>query len=68
MWFGTNNGLIRYDGYKMRVYKYDPDNDNSINDNHIRCLLEDKFRRLWIGTGGGLNVLNLKTEDRKSVV
>ncbi len=56
MWFGTSNGLNRYDGYQFTVYKNDPNDSHSINDSEILALLEDRQGYLWIGTRrGGLN-------------
>ncbi len=56
MWFGTQDGLNRYDGYNFKVYKNDPEDPNSISINYILSLLEDSEGDLWIGTnGGGLN-------------
>src|SRR5215470_13761454 len=50
MWFGTNDGLNRYDGYKFTVYYHDPFDSTSLADNQINCLYEDSKQRLWIGT------------------
>lgn len=61
MWFGTRDGLNRYDGYEMTVYANNPKETNSISDNYIRCIYEDKDRNLWIGTDNGLNRFNRKT-------
>ena len=56
LWFGTNKGLNKYDGYQFTVYVKDSDNLNSISANLIRCILEDSDGNLWIGTeSGGLN-------------
>ncbi|HMR41368.1 MAG TPA: two-component regulator propeller domain-containing protein [Ignavibacteria bacterium] len=56
MWFGTQDGLNKYDGYKFTVYRNDPENINSISNNMITCLYEDNSGDLWIGTAtGGLN-------------
>ncbi len=56
MWFGTNEGLNKYDGYKFTVFQPDPDNPHSISANLIRCILEDSKGNFWIGTeAGGLN-------------
>lgn len=61
MWFGTANGLNRYNGNSFRIFKYDPDNPNSISSNFIASLLEDSNGNLWIGTNRGLNRLNTQT-------
>ena len=37
MWFGTNNGLNRYDGHEISVFKHDPSDANSLSDNHIQA-------------------------------
>jgi len=62
MWFATEQGLFRYDGYEFKAYKTEPDNTNSLSSNVIDCLLEDDNGNLWVGTqNNGLNHLNLKT-------
>lgn len=58
MWFGTRDGLNRYDGYEIVVYKNDGRKRNSISDNYIRCINEDAQHNLWIGTIDGLNKFN----------
>lgn len=56
LWFGTEDGLNRYDGYEFKAYKIDPDDPYSITENWIHCLFVDSRGELWIGTwGGGLN-------------
>ncbi len=60
MWFGTQDGLNRYDGYEFTVYRHDETDSNSISDSYIRSLCEDHQGILWVGTsrgggGGGLN-------------
>lgn len=56
MWFGTEDGLNKYDGYKFSVYKNDSDNKFSVSSNNIKCLLSDSKGNLWIGTRHGLNL------------
>jgi len=55
MWFGTEDGLNKYDGYTFTIYKHDPDNPFTISDNDILTLFEDSRGMLWVGTGRGLN-------------
>jgi len=56
MWFGTEDGLNKYDGYSFAVFRHDPQDANSLSNNYVRCLLEDHTSMLWIGTwGGGLD-------------
>lgn len=55
MWFGTQDGLNRYDGNKFSVYKNDNEKADSICDNEVRCLIEDKYKNIWIGTENGLS-------------
>ena len=47
MWFGTSDGLNRYDGYKFVVYHHDPSDSTSLSDNEINCVFEDSKQRLW---------------------
>ncbi len=62
MWFGTMYGLVKYDGKTFRVYKNDPDDENSISFDDIISLYEDSGHNIWIGTwGGGLNKFNPST-------
>jgi len=57
MWFGTKDGLNRFDGYSYKIYKSDLFDSSSISDNHITCLYEDKDHNLWVGSRlGGLNL------------
>ena len=64
MWFGTQDGLNKYDGYNFTVYKYNESDPNSLSDNFVASIYEDKSGNLWIGTdSGGLNKFNRKTEQ-----
>jgi signal transduction histidine kinase/ligand-binding sensor domain-containing protein/CheY-like chemotaxis protein len=63
MWFGTENGLNKYDGYKFITYKPDPENPGSISHTYIWSMLEDTNGDIWIGTyGGGLNKFDRENE------
>ncbi|MDQ3046155.1 MAG: SpoIIE family protein phosphatase [Bacteroidota bacterium] len=62
MWFGTQDGLNKYDGYSITIFKNNPLDSNSLSNNFIYSLFEDKNGILWIGTnGGGLDAYNLST-------
>jgi len=54
MWFGTQAGLVRFDGYRTRVFRNDPADPASLVDNYVTCSHEDGQGRLWFGTRGGL--------------
>ena len=55
MWFGTRDGLNKYDGYQLVVYRYNAADSNSISDNYITSIFEDSDHTLWVGTRNGLN-------------
>jgi len=65
MWFGTRNGLNRYDGYSFDIYVTNPEDNSSISDNHILCISEDESGNLWVGTNNGLNYLDRTTNKFK---
>ena len=54
LWFGTKDGLNRFDGYTFKVFRTEPGNKNSIGSNFIHCLYEDPNGILWVGTENGL--------------
>jgi len=54
MWFGTQAGLNRFDGYRMQVFRNDPNDPTSLSDNYVQSSYEDPQGRLWFGTRGGL--------------
>jgi ligand-binding sensor domain-containing protein len=63
MWFSTSQGLNRYDGVKIKVYKSSPDENGSYVGNLVRFIYEDSKGILWVGTEiGGLNRFNRETE------
>ena len=65
MWFATARGLVRYDGAHLVVYRHDPNDPASLPPGTPSCLLEDRERRLWVGTASsqraGLGVLDRST-------
>ncbi len=64
MWFATEDGLDKYDGYNFTIYKNNPLDKNSISDNFIWTIYEDKSGTIWVGTNsGGLCRFNRNTEE-----
>jgi len=64
MWFSTDDGLNRYDGYNFTVFRHDPKNKRSLPINDITVLFEDKAGNIWVGTsGGGLSLYDKNTES-----
>jgi len=62
MWFATQDGLNRYDGYDFKVFTYKPGVPNCLSNNLVYSIVEGPDRMLWIGTGDGLNLLDLSSE------
>src|SRR4051794_14184173 len=62
LWFGTMDGLVKYDGYNFINYKHTPYDTTSLIDNWIISLWEDKDGIIWIGTAeSGLSKFDRRT-------
>ena len=67
LWFGTNDGLNKFDGYRFNVFKPINGNDATLSGRIVQDIQTDSFGNLWIATlDGGLNRYNAKTERFKS--
>ena len=53
MWFGTQEGLNRFDGFQFTVFAHDPADPRSLSDESIRTMIEDSIGTLWVGTDAG---------------
>lgn len=62
MWFGTKDGLNRFDGYTFKIFRNDQDDPNSLGNNFVYSISEDRNNMLWIGTEKGIYKYNPLTE------
>ena len=67
MWFGTEDGLNRFDGIQFQSYRHNPDDPFSLPSNDISALCADRSCRIWVGTSSGQAIYDLRT-DRFTVV
>ena len=64
LWFATEDGLNRYDGYEFKIYRNDALDLFSISSNQITTIIEDQNNTIWVGTrGGGLNRFDREKEQ-----
>lgn len=63
MWFGTKNGISRFDGYQFRNFQYKKNNATSLGNNFVHCITRFDSTHIWIGTENGIYILNLEKEQ-----
>ncbi len=63
MWFGTYNGIYKYDGYTFRIYNNTVKNTLNLTSNLITAINEDSWGNLWIGANGGLYRYNRQLDN-----
>ena len=63
MWFGTAEGLNRYDGYNFETFRYNPGDSTSVSASFINCIHLTRTGELWIGTEKGLDLYDPVTES-----
>jgi ligand-binding sensor domain-containing protein/signal transduction histidine kinase len=62
LWFGTQYGLDRYDGYEFKVFAHDPNNPDSLSGVYVYSLFKDRSGTLWVGTDQFLDKFDRATE------
>lgn len=63
MWFGTSDGLNRFDGRDFKIFRSIPQDSTSLGNNFVRSLFQDDQQNIWIGTNKGIYIFNPKTEQ-----
>ena len=63
MWFGTEDGLVRYDGQELVRYGYSPKDERGLPGNYVNQLVEDSHHDLWLAVNGGLARWNRARDD-----
>jgi len=67
LWLATDNGLVRYDGFKFKKYRLDYKRNYNFLTNNIISLTISKKGNIWLGTNLGLTIFNPSTEEIKSI-
>ncbi len=62
MWFGTQYGLNRFDGYSFKVFMPEPEKPDSLSGLFISALFKDRAGTLWVGCEQFLNRFEPTTE------
>ena len=65
MWFGTKDGLCRFDGYDVKVFRSSALTPGKLTSNEIRCIAEDNYQHLWVGTFEGINIVDKRNYSIK---
>lgn len=63
MWFGTKDGLNRYDGNSFKIFQHEYNNPTSLGNNVVNSLFEAKDDKIWIGTDAGIYIYNPESES-----
>jgi len=61
MWFGTRDGLSRFDGYDMKVFRSSPQTPGKLTSNEIQFITEDNNSRIWVATSEGVDIIDNST-------
>lgn len=63
MWFGTTDGLYRYDGNEVREFRKNPTDSLSLPNNYIRSITEDHAGNIWVGTDNGIACYQVEADN-----
>ncbi|HYC83591.1 MAG TPA: two-component regulator propeller domain-containing protein, partial [Chryseosolibacter sp.] len=68
MWFATDEGLNRFDGYSFTTFRFDVDGDDQFHDSFVQKVFRDSRDRLWVSSRKGLYKLDLSTQRLNAFV
>ncbi|MCD4795309.1 MAG: SpoIIE family protein phosphatase [Bacteroidales bacterium] len=68
IWFGTQDGLNKFDGYEFKIYRQDPSQQSSISHNNIIGIEGSKDSILWIVTNDGLEKYNFNNNSFTNII
>lgn len=63
LWFGTRNGVNRYNGYEFTIYRNKVNDSTSLSDNYIQAINEDRNKNIWVATSNGINCIDYQTHE-----
>ncbi|MGI2336491.1 MAG: sensor histidine kinase [Dehalogenimonas sp.] len=63
LWFGTTDGLVRYDGVRTTEFRHDPSNEHSLSNDYVFSIAQDDQGDIWLGTNNGLNKFDINTNS-----
>lgn len=63
LWFGTNDGLNRFEGRKFSVYRNDIQDPFSLGNNSVQTLFEDDDKNIWVGTSSGVYIYDRQKDN-----
>lgn len=67
MWFGSYDGLNRFDGYQCKVYRNSIGDSLSLRNNNINCIEGDRNNNIWVGGYNGVSVLDLTADTFRTI-
>lgn len=63
LWFGTQDGLNRYDGYEFKIYKHNISDPSSLPSGFVGALYADSGGNIWVGTSSGLSRFDAASDN-----